>query len=129
MDKIEIEAIDVFCIIGVRDRERIEKQRILISLQIYCDLRQAGQSDRIADTIDYSRLKNKVAEFVEQSDFFLVEKLATEVAKLILQLNTVNEVKVRIEKPDALSGAKTVAVEISRTKGSFLENGHLGFSA
>jgi FolB domain-containing protein len=60
-----------------------------------------------------------VREFVESSSFFLVEKLATEVARLCLRDPKVERVDVRVEKPGALRFARTVAVEISRTREDF----------
>ena len=60
MDKITIHDLAARCIIGMNGDERREKQDVLINISLYADLRQAGISDRIEDTVDYRALKKKV---------------------------------------------------------------------
>ena len=53
MDRILISDLLVRCIIGVRDEERRDKQDVLINLELSVDLRKAGTSDRLEDSVDY----------------------------------------------------------------------------
>ncbi len=121
MDKIHIEGLKLRCIIGVYPRERVKKQAVNIFLTLMADLRRAGQSDRLEDTVDYKKLKAHVRQFVENSHFLLVEKLANEIARICLEASLVKKVIVRIEKPAALRFVKTVAIEIERSAADFLE--------
>ncbi len=114
MDKIRIEGLQFRCIIGVNDHERHEKQTVVINLCLETDLRRAGQTDDIRDTLDYKQLKLDIRDFVETSQFLLIERLAEGVAALCLQRPAVQKVTVRVDKPGALSQARTVAVEIER---------------
>ncbi len=114
LDRICICDLLVRCILGINESERREKQDVLINLAIYADLRKSGKSDRIEDTVDYRALKKRILAMVEASHYFLEEALADAVAKLCLDQPGVQKVEVRVEKPNALRFARSVAVEITR---------------
>jgi FolB domain-containing protein len=114
MDRILISDLLVRCIIGVRDDERKEKQDVLINLALLVDLRKAGKTDRIEDSVDYRALNKQIMSMAESSQFFLVEALAQSVADLCLAHPEIREAQVRVEKPAALRFARTVGVEITR---------------
>lgn len=116
MDRICICDLLVRCILGINGDERREKQDVLINLAIYADLRLAGKSDRIEDTVNYRALKKRVLAMVENSHYLLEEALADAVAELCLAEPAVQRVDVRVEKPNALRFARSVAVEITRTR-------------
>lgn len=116
MDRIRICDLLVRCVLGINESERREKQDVLINLIIYADLRKAGQSDRIEDTVDYRALKKRVLAMAEHSQYFLEEGLAEAIAALCLAEPAVRRVEVRVEKPNALRFARSVAVEITRSR-------------
>lgn len=113
-DCIEIQDLRARTIIGVRDRERRDRQEILIGLRLFVDMRRAGTSDRLADALDYDAVAKRVLAFVQSATYFLLEKLAEEVAQLCLREFSVSRVEVRVEKPAALPFAKGVSVTIDR---------------
>jgi len=113
-DQIHIRDLAARCIVGLYDHERREKQDVVVNITLYGDLRQAGRSDRLEDTIDYKAIKQRVIAAVEGSSFFLVERLAEEVARVCLGDAKVRRVRVLVEKPGALRFARTVGVEIVR---------------
>jgi D-erythro-7,8-dihydroneopterin triphosphate epimerase len=117
VDRIIIRDLLARCIIGANERERQEKQNILINLVIWTDLSKGGKSDRIADTLDYRILRNGVMDLVESSQFFLIEALAERIAAVCLAEPRVQKVQVTVEKPTALRFGKSVGVEIERSRG------------
>ena len=117
MDRIIISDLRARCIIGINDDERREKQDVSITISIYAELRQAGQTDRYEDTVDYRWIKKQVLAAVENSEYFLLEALAEAVANLCLAPPVVKKVQVRIENPSALRFARSVGVEIERERG------------
>lgn len=117
-DRIHIADLSVSCIIGTNPEERVQKQGVLINLALECDLRGAGQSDDIEDTVDYVSLKNRLVDMVEQSDFYLIERLAERIAGICLDTHGVDAATVRVDKPGALTFARSVAVEIRREASS-----------
>ena len=118
-DRIVIKDLLLRGIIGINDWEREKRQDILINITLSCDLRAAGESDKIEDAINYRTLTKKIIKHVEESARYTVEALAADIAKLCLSANRVQRAQVRVEKPGALRFAKSVGVEIERSQGDF----------
>jgi len=116
LDKIFIRDLRMRCILGIYPEERREKQDIDINIMLEVDLREACQSDRMDDTVDYKAVKKEVIAMVEQSRFFLVERLAQLIADICLKPPRVERVSVRVAKPGALRFARTVEIEIHRER-------------
>lgn len=116
MDRIRICDLRVRCILGINHDERHEKQDVVINLTIHADLRSAGKSDQLEDTVDYRALKKRILVMVEESHYRLVEALAEAIASLCLDHPGVARVDVRVDKPHALRFAESVAVEITRER-------------
>lgn len=114
-DRIIIKDLLVRGIIGINDWERNVRQDILINLDIYSDLKIAGISDAIEDTVNYKLITKSILKCVETTQRFTVEALAEDIAKIALEDPLVDRVVVRVEKPGALRFSKSVGVEIERT--------------
>lgn len=114
MDTITIENIELMCIIGVRDYERIKKQPVIVSITLFVDLSKAGKSDNLKDTVDYSTLYKTIKEHVEISSYYLLEALAQSIADMCLEDKKVRSVKVEIKKPQALHGTQYPLITIER---------------
>ncbi len=116
-DRIHIRDLSVHCIIGINPEERIEKQEVVINMTLHADLSEAARSDHIEDTVDYKSVKEEVRKAIETSDFFLLERLAEQVAEIALRPPRVQRVDLSVDKPGALRYARSVAVEMTRVKG------------
>jgi dihydroneopterin aldolase/D-erythro-7,8-dihydroneopterin triphosphate epimerase len=116
MDKIYIQDLALRCIIGVFPEERRDKQDVIVNVVLEADLRAAGRSDDLADSVDYKSVKKRIIEIVEGSDFNLVETLAERIAAACLDDSHVDRAVVRVDKPGALRFARSVAVEVDRAK-------------
>ena len=114
LDRIHIRDLGARCIVGINPDERVTRQDVVINLTLYADLRKAARSDRLADTVDYKAVKQKVLTLVEGSSFLLLERLAEAIADACLAQTGVRRVRVLVEKPAALRFARTVGVEIVR---------------
>ncbi len=116
LDRIHIRDLLVRCILGIYPDERREKQDVIVNITLYADLRKACLSDDIDDTVDYKTIKKNVLHLVQQSEYFLVERLVERIAELALETAAVQRVDVSVDKPGALRFARSVAVEISRLR-------------
>lgn len=116
LDRIRIKDLLLRCIVGINPDERKNKQDVLINLTLFADLRKPCATDDIDDTVNYKTIKNRIIELVESSSFFLVEKLAEEIARECLANPAVQTVEVAVDKPGALRFARSVGVEIVRTR-------------
>jgi FolB domain-containing protein len=121
VDRIVIEDLLLRCIVGVNPEERVTERDVILRVTLHAELRPAGRSDALADTIDYKALKGEIRALVEASQYFLIEKLAHEVARLCLSRPGVERAVVRVEKPGALRFARTVAVEVERERSDFAD--------
>ncbi len=118
-DRILIRDLLLRGIIGINDWEREKPQDILINLALYTDLRAAGASDDVADTLNYRTLTKAVIAYVESSRHFLVEALAAGIARICVVDHGAARAVVKVEKPGALRFAESVGVEISRGPADF----------
>lgn len=119
MDKIIIKDLLLRGIIGINPEERVKQQDILINIVICADIRKAAASDNIEEAVDYKAITKRVIDHVENSADFLVEKLVTDIAHIILTEFQVERVRVRVEKPGALRFAQSVGIEIERHRDDF----------
>jgi len=114
MDKIYIRDLTVQCIIGLYPEERTNKQEVIINVTMETDLRKAGLSDDLNDTVDYKTVKLDILNLAEKSEFKLIESLAERISEICLKADGVQRTNITIDKPGALRFCKSVAVEITR---------------
>ena len=116
MDRVIIQDLLVRGIIGVNDWERKRAQDILINVTLFTDSRRAADTDSIADCVNYSTMSKKLQAHAESAQRLTVEALANDLAKICLEDQNVQKVILRVEKPGAVRFAKSVGVEIERTR-------------
>lgn len=115
-DQIHIKDLLLRAIVGINPEEREKQQDVLINITLTADTSQAGLSDAIEDAVNYKTITKQVIRMVEASSFFLVERLAVEIAELCLVDPQVDVARVFVQKPGALRFARSVGVEIERNR-------------
>lgn len=118
MDCIQLTKIRCYGYTGYLQEEQVLGQWFEVDLTLWLDLAAAGESDEIADTIDYRGVIETVKQIVKTSKFALIEKLATTIANAILELDRVQQVQVRLHKPGAPipDFGGNITLEITRTR-------------
>ena len=116
MDQIHIKDLHLRTIIGINEEERRNRQDVLINLLMDVDMHRAGESDDIDDAVNYRTITKRIIQLVENSHFYLVEKMAAEIAAICLDDPCVERARVTVEKPGALRFARSVGVTIERGK-------------
>ena len=119
-DQIHIKDLLLRAIIGINDDERRNKQDVLINITLYAD-HSAAASDDINDTVNYRTITKETVKLVENSQFFLVEKMALEIVKICLADLRVARAVVTVEKPGAIRFARSVGVTVDRKQGDAIE--------
>jgi FolB domain-containing protein len=114
MDKIIITDLRATGIVGVKSPERDQPQTLLINLTLITDLKPAGLSDKIGDTVSYSTVAKSVLARVKETQFYTLEALAEDLARMLLSRFDVKAVTIRIEKPEFVANTSRVGVEIFR---------------
>ena len=118
MDKIIIPQIPLRVRVGVTDEERSREQDILIDIELGLDLHPAGTTDDLTQSVDYEVICTTVTSMMRSRFFKLIETIANEVAGMLLEQHNIDEVLVRVRKPDALRihGVPYAAVEVFRRR-------------
>ena len=114
MDIIFLGGLEIETIIGIYDWERETKQTVVLDIEMAFDIQKAAKTDDIQYTLDYKTVSKRIIALVEASQFFLVEKLISEVADIIRNEFNVPWVKITLNKKGAIRGASDVGVIIER---------------
>ena len=123
-DRVFIEDLRIETVIGVYDWEREIRQTVGLDLEMAFDIRKAAASDRIEDALDYKAVAKRLIQFVESSEFQLVESLAEHCADIVLKEFPVTWLQLKLRKPGAVRGSNAVGVIIERG----IERGAVGGS-
>ena len=119
VDKIQLEGMVFYGFHGVDPAEQQVGQRFVVDLEVERDLRPAGLSDDLADTVSYSDLYRLVKDVLEGPSRRLLENLAETVAQRVLDEYEVDAVRVSVKKPEVpIKGSVLAhaAVEILRER-------------
>ena len=115
-DVIRINGMSFYGYHGVSAAEKETGRVFEVDCEVAVDLAEAGQSDRLHDTIDYEKIYTCIRESVEDKAFSLLEGLATELTKKILDNFPVYQVTLRVRKlnPPIAGQIKNIEVQITR---------------
>jgi len=114
MDIVFIEQLTVITTIGVYDWEQTIRQKLVFDVEMGWDNRKAAASDDVNDCLSYADVSNAIIEHVQPNRFALVERVAEEVAELLLQRFNSPWVRIKVSKPGAVADALQVGVIIER---------------
>lgn len=114
MDIVFITDLDIDTVIGIFDWEREIRQTVRLNIEMNTDVRKAALTDKIEDALDYKAVSKRLIAFVEKSEFGLVETLAERCAEIILNEFPVQWVRLRLDKPGAVRGSRSVGILIER---------------
>jgi dihydroneopterin aldolase len=114
MDIVFINDLRIETIIGIYDWEREVKQTVSVDLEMAHDISQAAATDDIQYALNYKAVGKRIIQFVETSEFLLVETMAEQIAGIIQNEFNVPWLRLRLSKPGALRGARDVGILIER---------------
>jgi len=113
-DSVLIEDLAVETVIGVYDWERDVTQQILIDLDMAWDNRAPGQSDDVADALDYAAVCAGVTRCLQELKPQLLERAAEVLADFLIREFGVGQLTLTLRKPGAVPAARSVGVRIER---------------
>jgi dihydroneopterin aldolase len=103
-DTILLDGIEVPAALGVSAAERRMRRPVRVDLEVGRDLRRAGRSDRIKDTLDYALVYDVVEEVAGGREHRLVEALGENLAAELLERFDIEWVTVTVRKPKPVAG-------------------------
>ena len=114
MEIVYIRGLEVRTVIGIYDWEREIRQRVTVDLEMLSDFSKAAENDEIEYALDYKAVSKRLAAFIEESSFKLLETLGTRIADIVQNEFGVKWLRLELGKPGAVTGARDVGVIIER---------------
>jgi dihydroneopterin aldolase len=117
-DRLLLQGMEFFGYHGDIEAERALGGRYRVDVELLADLRAAGRSDSIDDTIDYVRCFQLVRNLVENQQYRLLEAMAEAIAQTLLREHArAQAVCVRVAKQPPVRGTfERFAVEVERRR-------------
>ncbi len=113
---VTIKNLRLRTIVGIYDWEKEKPQEITINLRVTFDGTTAAKKDDIEETINYKQLRNQIMGNIEDNDFNLVERIASETADIALSFPLAQKVWVEVDKPGALRLTDSVSIIVEKEK-------------
>jgi dihydroneopterin aldolase len=115
-DSITIVGLRELGVHGVLPEEQVRAQPFEVDVELEVDLREAGASDALDDTVDYGGLAEAIARVVRTERYALLERLATRIAEVCRTDGRVTRATVTVRKlhPPVPVPLDHVAVTVSR---------------
>ena len=114
LDLVFIEGFVGETVIGIHDSELHRPQPLVIDVHAGLPRSRACDTDRIADTIDYGVVCERLRRLLVEHRLQLLEAFAETVAEILIAEFSASWVRVKVVKPNKLAGVAAVGVQIER---------------
>ena len=109
----------IYEIIGIHQNEKVNKQKIVFNIVIDVNQNTLPNENNISSVVNYEKITNKLERLAKYKNYNFLESLAEDSFKEIFEDKRINSVKIKIEKPDAIENAKSVGVEVFKTRSDY----------
>ena len=106
-------------IIGIHEHEKVKKQKIIFNLVIDVNQNTVPNDSDLNSIIDYEKITNKLKNLVKSKKYNFLESLAEDSFREIFEDRRINSVKIKIEKPNAITNANSVGVEVFKSRNDY----------
>ena len=113
---IRIQNLRAETIVGIYDHERERQQSVNIDIELVCDVQQAIKSDSMSGVVDYEKICRSITDKVKNCRFRLIETLAWHILETVMKDPRIQRGVVKVAKPNAISNASAVEVELSKSR-------------
>ena len=103
-------------IIGIHQHEKIRKQKIKFNIVLDVNQNSLPNEKDIKSIVDYEKITNKLENLSKSKKYNFLESLAEDSFKEIFEDKRINSATIKIEKPEAIKNAKSVGVEVFKTR-------------
>lgn len=112
-----VNGLQIDCIVGVYEHERLTPQRVVIDVELDYDFAAAARTDAIDEAVNYAAVAEQVSELVQRRKFQLIETMAEETTLMIFAAwPAVVAIRLTIRKPAAIPAAQSSFVRVERTR-------------
>ena len=108
---LELNGIDVDCIIGELPDERVRKQRLMVDVKL--EIGEASAlSDDLNDTVDYAALTESIRSALVSAECRMIERAAKVVHDVCIADAKVRSATVRVTKAGAIRHLESASVTL-----------------
>ena len=111
---IKIKNLKLKTILGVHAWEENINREIIINAEVETNNLSSLSSDDIKDTIDYDILILKIKNLISSKRFKLVEKMAAEIMREIMEDTNISRCKLEIDKVGVIADVDSFSVTLEQ---------------
>lgn len=102
MDKIILKNLGFYGYHGVMEAENQLGQKFFVDIELGVDLKKAGETDSVEDTVHYGMVYNLVKSVIEGPALNLIEAVAEKtIAEIFKNFDKVSSIQLELRKPEA----------------------------
>ena len=116
MLSIRIKNLRLRTFIGFNDEELEKRQDVIVNVCFHYAADKAADTDEVGYAVNYRTVTKEIIALVEDGQFMLLEKLASDVLDLVMENDFVRKAEVEVDKPHALRFADSVSVSMSASR-------------
>ena len=109
----------IYEIIGIHQNEKVNKQKIIFNIVIDVNQNIYPDENNLSSIVDYEKITNKLKKLVKSKKYNFLESLAEDSFNKIFADKRINSAKIKIEKPDAIANAKSVGIEVYKSRNDY----------
>ena len=109
----------IYEIIGIHNHEKVNKQKIVFNIVINVNQNIYPDENNLSSIVDYEKITNKLKNLAKNKKYNFLESLAEDSFNEIFADKRINSVKIKIEKPDAITNAQSVGVEVFKCRDDY----------
>ena len=109
----------IYEIIGIHQKEKENKQKIIFNIVIDVNQNIYPDENNLSSIVDYEKITNKLKKLAKNKKYNFLESLAEDSFNEIFADKRINSVKIKIEKPDAITNAQSVGVQVFKTRSDY----------
>ena len=109
----------IYEIIGIHQKEKENKQKIIFNIVIDVNQNIYPDENNLSSIVDYEKITNKLKKLAKNKKYNFLESLAEDSFNEIFADKRINSVKIKIEKPDAIENARSVGVEVFKSRSDY----------
>ena len=109
----------IYEIIGIHQYEKSNRQKIIFNIVIDVNQNIFPDENNLSSIVDYEKITNKLETLAKNKKYNFLESLAEDSFNEIFADKRINSVKIKIEKPDAITNAQSVGVEVFKSRSDY----------
>ena len=117
---VGIDKLEVRCLIGCRESERVEEQSLWVDLRADYDISAPAASDAIGDAVSYVDLAQIFQQTARAGQFHLLEALAVTAAREVFARFPIERLWLKLRKPEVLPDVEATVLEATWSRGDLL---------